>query len=238
MNKKNKTIMTGEQPFLIFDNVHFDYGKKTKGLFQINSLNLSIKKEQCTFLLGKNGSGKTTISKLMTGLLKPIKGEVFLEQKNTKELPLGEIGQRIGYLWQKPEIQLFAPTVLEELTFVGTLKKQDQEENYRQAIYWLSYFNLEHLKNRSPFFLSKGEKQRLALAATISNGAKYLILDEPTTGLDRKRKESFISLLKKLNEEDEIGMTIISHDEYFIKAFEQKRVIWLEEGEIKSDEGT
>ncbi len=197
------------------------------------SLNLT----DTTFLIGSNGSGKSTLSKLLCGIIRPRSGMVTINGKYTTELSLGEIGKQVGYLWQKPEQQLFAQNVLDELLFVERIKAQNKSVNSEMEEVgknWLRYFDIEHLAKRSTFFLSRGEKQRLALAAVVSLGTSYLILDEPTTGLDSERKKSLIELLRKLNTEKKIGMLIISHDKEFISTI-ANRIIVMETGVIVDD---
>ncbi|MCL2678355.1 MAG: energy-coupling factor ABC transporter ATP-binding protein, partial [Clostridiales bacterium] len=189
-----------------------------------------------------NGSGKSTLAKLLAGIYKPGRGQVLLMGADTRKLTLGEIGQRIGYLWQKPEQQLFAHTVLEELLFVGRIKNPKQSAEERRAAEqaawrWLEYFEIAHLAERSGFFLSRGEKQRLALAAVVSQGVKYLVLDEPTSGLDEKRKDALIAILRKLQIENGVGMTVISHDQKFIRALAEREIL-LDRGEVAHERKT
>ena len=191
---------------------------------------------EITFVLGENGSGKSTLAKLLAGIYKPSQGQVLLMGADTRRLTLGEIGQCIGYLWQKPEQQLFAQTVMEELLFVGRIKNPRQSPEERQAaeqeaMRRLEHFEIAHLAERSGFFLSRGEKQRLALAAVVGQGVNYLVLDEPTSGLDEKRKDALIALLRKLKEENGVGMTVISHDQKFIRVLAE-REITLAGGEV------
>ena len=218
---------------LKFNNVAYIY--ESSG-FTLRVSDLSLKTDVITFITGLNGSGKTTFAKLSAGILKPRWGEILIAGMPLSSLSLGEIGKRVGYLWQNPRQQLFARSVLEELTFVDELKnpkmKPDKKiEINETALNWLEYFGLSHLKDKSCFYLSQGEKQRLALAAVIASGAKYLVLDEPTKGLDPKRKKALTDLLLKLRHEAGTGMAIISHDESF-SAELQERVVKLHKGEI------
>lgn len=206
-----------------------------KSIFAIKPLDLELQQNQIIFVIGDNGSGKSTLGKLLAGIYKPKEGLVILENKDTRELSLGEIGQKVGYLWQKPEMQLFAPTVLEELTFIDILNKKDKRKSERDALEWLGAFDMGHLKGASTHTLSRGEKQRLALAAVISRGAQYLILDEPTKGLDKRRKLGLENLLLQLNQKQGIGMTIISHDKSFTHSL-ATRVITMNEGGIIHDQ--
>jgi energy-coupling factor transport system ATP-binding protein len=184
---------------------------------------------ETTFITGSNGSGKTTLAKLMAGILKPLSGEVSIMGTSSSQLKLGEVGKRVGYLWQNPRQQLFARSVLEELTFVEELKnpkmtKAEKDAVYENAIDMLEYFDLAQLKDKNCYYLSHGERQRLALAAVITSGACYLVLDEPTKGLDSKRKESLSNLLESLRYNKKVGLCIISHDEKFVGGLMERTV--------------
>lgn len=204
-------------------NANYAYGKSTEQ-FSLNPVNLTLYGGEITFLTGPNGSGKSTVGKLLCGIYKPTKGAVFLDGEDTKALSLGEIGKKIGYLWQKPEMQIFAPTPLEELCFIEEIEGIKEKVRIESALHWLSLFDIEDLKDAPSHTLSRGEKQRLALAAVISRGAGYLILDEPTKGLDRHRKLQFEKLLLRLKESQQVGMLIISHDKSFTSALADKVV--------------
>ena len=216
-----------------FNNVIYTY---PDGNFTLSVSGLSLKADEITFVTGDNGSGKTTLAKLMTGIIKPLKGDITLMGAPLSALSFGEIGKRIGYLWQNPGKQIFAQSVIEELTFAGELKnpkmtQAEKEATTTAALNWLEYFELAHLKDRTCFYLSQGEKQRLALAAVIASGATYLVLDEPTKGLDSKRKKILEDTINKLKDEKKIGMCIISHDDKFKEAL-CERVITLSKGEL------
>ena len=207
--------------------------------FTLATGDLVLDAGRITFIAGQNGSGKTTMAKLIAGVLKPQSGEIVLMGTSSCLLSLGEIGRRIGYLWQNPRQQLFARTALDELTFAESIKnpKRTQEEKKtaeENALRWLEYFDIAGLKDKSCFYMSHGEKQRLALAAVIASGAGYLVLDEPAKGLDGRRKEALIKLLMKLRVENNIGMSVISHDEKFTAELKE-RVIILSEGKVADD---
>lgn len=214
-------------------NANYVYGKGM-GQFSLNPVNLTLYNGEITFLTGPNGSGKSTLGKLLCGIYKPTKGVVFLEGQDTKTLSLGEIGKKIGYLWQKPEMQIFAPTPLEELCFVEEIEGKEEALRVESAMYWLSLFEIDALKDAPSHTLSRGEKQRLALAAVISRGAGYLILDEPTKGLDSRRKMQFEKLLLRLKESQRVGMLIISHDKSFTSTLADK-VLAMKAGGIDDE---
>jgi len=213
-------------------NVSYNYEKNNFNP-TIKNLNIDISNKGFTALIGSNGSGKTTIGKLMAGILKPTKGNIFYNAENIRNMSLGSIGKNVGYIFQDPERQIFAPTVKEELTFVLKIKGFSEEEIENKAEKMLLKFRLSHLKDNFPFNLSRGEKQRLALAAVLINSPKFLILDEPTTALDIRCKEELKDILKNLLNQN-IGMLVISHDYKFIDNFAD-RVIEISGGEIKND---
>ncbi len=206
-------------------NISFEYPRGRK-VFENFSLNL--KNGETTVLTGKNGCGKTTLAKLITGILKPSIGEIKLFGQSTKKLSLAGIGEIAGYVFQYPERQLFGSTVMEELTFPLLFKGKNKGETMAKAEEMLRMFDLEKVKNSYPFFLSYGEKRRLAIASVLMVGPEYLILDEPTASLDKERIDALSEVLDNLKKRN-IGMLIISHNKDFIERHKD-RIINLEGG--------
>ena len=127
-------------------------------------------------------------------------------------------------------MQIFATTVLEELSFVLRLKDIDKDRISMEVERVMDLLSLKDKKDSITFNLSYGEKQRLAIAGILLNKQDYLILDEPTTGLDIMRKETLLSILHKLLDEG-IGISVLTHDEGFVKNF-TGRLIKIREGEV------
>lgn len=213
--------------FIEANNVSFAYEDKNN---VISNLDMKIKAHGFTAIMGPNGSGKTTIGKLMVGIIKPVSGTVLIEGDDTRQLSLAQAGSKIGYLFQNPEFQIFSQTILDELTFIPRLKGIDEDNLNREAEMLISLLHLEDKKDIPTFNLSYGEKQRLAIAGILVCNPQYLILDEPTTGLDMVRKDILISVLKKLLDKG-IGITVITHDYGFIKNF-PGRLLKLKKGKI------
>ena len=207
--------------------VSFRYGR---GEWVFRDLSLTVEKHRCTFLVGRNGSGKTTLGKLMTGILKPVSGTVLVDGLDTVKAELHQIGARVGYLFQEPERQLFAPTVWEELTFVLDLFGIEKRLQKERAEMLLEQFHLQKVKNHFTCQLSRGEKQRLALAAIMVNNPHFLILDEPTTGLDPRRREALAEILARCKAQG-TGMVVISLDKKFTEKLAD-RIITLSDGGI------
>ena len=194
----------------------------------LKNINLTIDSRQFISIRGANGCGKTTLSKLIMGIYPYSKGSIKIEDREVSEMSLSEIGRKIGYLFQNPEKQIFTSTVLEELSFIYKYREDiDKSRKEKEIDEILDTFDIRNLKNKSTFFLSQGEKQRVALASVLLNKPKYLILDEPTTGLDYKRKKMLSEILDKYK--NKIGVLLISHDYNFVKKHSQK-IISLEGG--------
>lgn len=169
----------------------------------------------------------------MTGILRPQKGRVKICGSDSADMKLGEIGRRIGYLFQNPALQIFAPSVREEVSFALELKGYSSKEIERRVDEVLRDLDLSHLQDALPFKLSRGEKQRLAIAAVLVNKPGFLILDEPTTGLDMERRRVLSDILRDLKQKG-IGMAVISHDRAFIDRLADREVR-MHGGEIVED---
>lgn len=217
--------------FIKVEHLNFHY---EKGKTILNEINLEIIKNDMTALVGPNGSGKTTFGKLLMGILKPVSGNIYIDHHPISDMTLGQVGMKIGYLFQNPEKHFFAHTVEDEMSFILRAKDFDLDYINDRVNFLLNIFDLSHLKQAFPLRLSQGEKQRLALAAILMNDLEYLILDEPTTGLDIKRKQNLSHILKSLHHKG-IGMTIISHDQAFLSQL-SNRVIRLDRGDIIDDQ--
>lgn len=160
-------------------------------------------------VMGRTGSGKSTVLRLLCALAKPDSGKILVDGKDIhSSLPRRELRKEMGFVFQFPEYQLFETTVLKEVCFgmknLGFSKGQ-MEENSRWAIEKMG-FNFEAVKGVSPMALSGGQKRRVAIASVIASRPRVLLLDEPTSGLDPAERHVFCGILKSLNRE---GTTIV-----------------------------
>jgi len=148
--------------------------------------------DEIVALVGPNGSGKTTLAKHLNGLLRPIKGKVVVDGMDTREHTVAELSRKVGYVFQNPDHMFFEETVFKEVAFGPKNLGLDEDEVEERVRWALRAVNLEGFEERPPYSLSGGEKQRLAIACVLAMKPKYLILDEPTTGLDLKAERSVV----------------------------------------------
>ncbi|MCL2654458.1 MAG: energy-coupling factor ABC transporter ATP-binding protein [Coriobacteriia bacterium] len=185
----------------------------TPSPFTLRCDSLEIEPATMVCVTGANGSGKSTLSRLLCGILTPQAGAVLIDGDDLTGAPLAAFGRRVGYVFQEPAHQLFATTVIEELTCIGQLTTARREHPCLQqrAEALLRRFNLSDLRERSPQRLSHGEQQRLALAAVLMQEPRYLVLDEPSSGLDAASVEFLCQLLNELCQQG-AGCCVITHD--------------------------
>ena len=192
------------------------YFKYPRGKRIFEGFSCEFKQGKIYGLIGRNGAGKTTLGKLILNLIKVNSGSITMGEMNIQAMTLGEIGKFIGYVYQNPAKQLFATSVYEELAFPLLLEGKNEAEVTSIVEEQLKRFNLLKCKDRFPFYLSQGEKQRLVIAGILLRTPKFLILDEPTTALDSIRKEDLKNLLLEMNQKENIGIIMISHDYKFL----------------------
>ena len=190
-------------------NIDYSYYGRIPAL---KNVNLSVKKGEMFSVIGLNGSGKSTLLHIINALVTPDSGEVIFEGKpvNGKSLSDKSFGmkfrQRMGYIFQNPDIQLFCPTVFDELLF-GPLQLDLSHDIARErAEQTLSYLGIGYLKERPVYMLSGGEKKKVAIASVLTLNPDILLVDEPLSSLDPKTQTFFIELLLELNH---AGKTII-----------------------------
>jgi energy-coupling factor transport system ATP-binding protein len=176
------------------------------GVVALEGVDLTVQKGEFLAVLGQNGSGKTTLVKHFNGLLKPTEGTVKVGEDETSEQGLRQLGQSVGYVFQNPDHQIFSDTIADEVAFGPKIRGMEEGEIRERVEEALAAVGLEGRGGEDPFGLTKGERQRVAVASVLSVRPEVLILDEPTTGLDYAEQRSMMDLVKSLNES---GSTII-----------------------------
>lgn len=208
--------------------VSFGYKKENNIL---NNVNYTFNGGKSYVIQGRNGAGKTTLTMLLTGLLPYKNGSITLDGVEVNKLRTALIADKIGYLFQNTDMQLFANTVWEELAFPYILNETLTEERKNDIEKTLEQFGLGEYKNSFPMTLSGGEKQRLALATVFIRNVDFLILDEPSTSVDIEGKKFLVGVINKFVEEGG-GVIIITHDNGLIKDIREPICLTLTEGKL------
>lgn len=177
------------------------------GTCALMGVTLDIRRGEFLAILGPNGSGKTTLLKHLNGLLKPLKGEILLEEKSLTQYSSKEIFQRVGIVFQDPNDQLFAPSVWEDVAFGPMNMGLTRDEINTRVDRALLLVNMTPYVNKGVDALSFGQKKRVCIAGVLAMKPNILILDEPTCGLDPAGVTSIMTLLKELNKVH--GITIV-----------------------------
>jgi energy-coupling factor transport system ATP-binding protein len=202
----------------------------------LQDINISINDGEFLAILGQNGSGKTTLAKHFNGLLRPRSGEMLVNGRVAATYSHHELARTVGYVFQNPDHQIFAPTVYEEVSFGLRMQGCDHHTIERQVAHALSVTGLEGYEDRSPFLLTKGDRQRVVVACVLAVKPKVIILDEPTTGLDYKHQHDTMELLKELNHQGHT-IIVITHAMWIAEAY-CSRTIVMKDGRIISDGDT
>ncbi len=160
---------------------------------------------------GRNGCGKTTVTRILVGLETADEGEIFYLGTNISAMPPSERGKFIGYVFQKPDRQMFRNTVEEEISFGPEQLGYTPEECRQIVAEVMKKTGISHLSKSYPLSLRRGEKQRVAIASALAMRSKILILDEPTSGQDGKETAELMELLVELHREG-LSIILVTHD--------------------------
>lgn len=214
-------------PIIEAKNVEHRY---PNGTLALKGINLKIYEGEMVAILGQNGSGKTTFSKHLNGILKSTGGSLKVYGKEASTYKFHELSRLVGYVFQDPDAQIFKSKVREEIAYGPKNMGYKDEEVAQMVDDVAEKLEIRHLLDSNPFFISKGDKQRIAVASVMAMRPKVLILDEPTTGQDFKRSKEIMDLTMKLNEEG-ITILVITHSMNLAVEY-AKRVVVFRQGEV------
>jgi len=224
--------MSEQESYIQVTDLDFEYPDGTQALKDIN---LEIYKGEMIALIGQNGSGKTTLSKCLNGLYKPTRGNILVEGLNSKKSSIVQMVKRVGYVFQNPDHQLFNNNCWDEIAYGPRnieLSEDEVKERVEEAI---SVVGLpERYHSEHPFFLSKGLRQRVAIASILALRPQVIIVDEPTTGQDTKQSLEIMDFLQDLNETHGHTIIIITHDMPIVGKY-ARRVIAMAQARIMAD---
>lgn len=200
----------------------------------LKGVDLTIKKGEFIALLGRNGSGKTTFSKQLNAILRPLEGTVTVDEMGTKDADkLYEIRQRVGMVFQNPDNQMVAANVEEEVAFGPENLGMESETIVARVKQALEQVRMWKRRKTAPNHLSGGQKQRIAIAGILAMHPDYIVLDEPTAMLDPKGRKEVMEALQQLNQEQKMTVILITHD--MEEAALASRVVLLADGQVRFD---
>ena len=212
------------------------YVYPTHSVEALREIDFSIHEGEFVAILGQNGSGKTTLAKHFNGLLKPTSGQMLVQGKPTTEYRRRELSRMVGYVFQNPDHQIFAKTVSEEAGFGLKVFGESPKLIERRVGEALENVGLSGYEERVPFTLTKGERQRVAVASVLATQPQVIVLDEPTTGLDHRHQCSMMKMLRHLNHAGHT-VIIITHS-MAVAAEYATRTLILKNGAILLDGAT
>ncbi|MGO9450998.1 MAG: ABC transporter ATP-binding protein [Candidatus Binataceae bacterium] len=213
-------------------NLSFNY---VDGPGVLDGIDLRIDRGDFLAVVGQNGSGKTTLAKHIVGLLKPSKGRVILDGRDRATLRAAETAREAAYVFQNPDHQISAATVWDEVAFGPRNFGLGDDEIERRCLEVLDAVGLLDARDSDPFLLSKGERQRVAVASVLALRPRLLILDEPTTGLDYREQRRMMALVQELNRTG-IAIVMITHTPWLVAEY-ARRVVLLRKGRKLFDGG-
>lgn len=227
-SNESQNLAQNASPCLSLQNVSFSY---PSGVSALKNVSFEAYAGELVTLVGRNGAGKTTVTKLINGLLKPNSGSIFIDGKNTSNMKISQIAHYVSTLFQNPDRQLCKDTILEEVAFSCILLGESVKEDNNHAMQVIEKLNLD--PNASPFMLSRGQRQMVALAATVVTKPKILVLDEPTCGLDYMECLRIMQVVEDLRDHG-CCVIMVCHDMEVVLDF-ATRLIVVNDGHILED---
>jgi len=224
------------EPILQADGIHYEYSKK---IVALSGVSLTIGRGERVAVIGANGCGKTTLLQILDGLLFPSGGSVRFREQAVNEASLRSpeflrfFRERVGYVFQDPDVQLFCPTVMDELLYGPLQLDLTEAEAKERACDVLGLLELDDRGDRPTTMLSGGEKKRVAIGSVLTMNPEVLLLDEPTNGLDPRSQAFLVELLLSLNEE---GRTLVvaTHDMALVQDLDMKVAILSEDHRVET----
>lgn len=226
------TVSSLKDDFLKVNDLHYCY--ENTDIYALESISFNISRGERIAIMGANGSGKTTVLNMLSGLLRPTKGEVNFDGLNIIDLKLHQFAGKVGIVFQNPDLILQAETVKGELEFGPKNLNLKSDILQRHTLEVMDRFKIQDLAEDTPFSLSRGQRQRVAVASTFSLQPDLFLLDEPTTGQDAHHLQHLMDeLCKQIRHENNILIFATHNIELTLEYAD--RVIVLHEGRLVFD---
>ena len=206
--------------FIEFKDVSFKYYGSDEYVF--NQLSFAIEKGSMLAILGHNGSGKSTIAKLMMGLLETTSGDIYIEGEKLTEDNVDVLRKKMGIIFQNPDNQFVGVTVRDDIAFGLENHKIPRKEMIEKIDKYAKLVNMQDFLDENPENLSGGQKQRVAIAGALAMDTDLIIFDESTSALDVLTQKKIIDLIIKLQKEKNITIGLVCHDIHLVSQISDK----------------
>lgn len=225
--KNEAKVVNGNKVAVEFKNITFGY---TPNMIALNDVSFSIHENEYVCIIGHNGSGKSTISKVLTGLLQPRSGQIFLFENEIKAMNIKYLRDNIGIVFQNPDNQFIGLTAEDDIAFGLENRKVDPSDMWDIISKISKVTKVNDLLKMEASKLSGGQKQRVAIASVLAINPKIIIFDESTSMLDPKAKQELKNLMVLLR--DKYHKTVISITHDMEEVVNADRVIIMEKGKV------
>lgn len=232
-NRKGERQVEEKNSVIVFKNVSFQY--QSDASFTLKDVSFNIPKGQWTSIVGHNGSGKSTIAKLMIGIEKVKSGEIFYNNQAITDDNFEKLRKDIGIVFQNPDNQFVGSIVKYDVAFGLENHAVPHDEMHRRVSEALEQVDMLERADYEPNALSGGQKQRVAIASVLALNPSVIILDEATSMLDPDARQNLLDLVRKVKSEHNITIISITHD--LSEAMEADHVIVMNKGTVYK-EGT
>lgn len=209
-----------------------EFTQKIEKVFAIKEMDLTVAEGEFLVILGKNGSGKSTFSRLCNALLLPTDGVVYIDQINTMDVEKTlAIREKVGVVFQNPDNQIIATKVEDDIAFGPENLNLDRLEIRHRIDYAVSLVGIDHIKKASTDELSMGQKQKVSLSGVLAMKPKYIILDEPTSMQDPKSRDDIMTALKEIRENSNVSIILVTH--YMEEVVNADRVVVMDDAKVR-----
>lgn len=215
---------------LKIENMLFGY---TKERLAVNDISFTINDGEMVAICGRNGSGKTTLTRLIMGIEQQQSGKIYYQGKDISDVEVSKRGQYIGYVFQRPDRQMFKATVEEEIAFGPEQLGYSPEEVKEITKNVMEKVGITEYAQEYPLNLRRGLKQRIAIASALAMRSEIIILDEPTSGQDGRETVELLTILKELNDEGKV-IILVTHDMDIVSEY-CSRVVVMRDGKLAFD---
>lgn len=205
-----------------FEDVSFAYPDQGSS---IHNLSFELERGEFAAVIGANGAGKSTTARLADGLLRPSSGRVLIDGEDTRNSQVSARARKVGFLFQNPDRQICKNTVREEILFGLRTVRSEEGESALQARTKRILAEFSFTGDEEPFALSRGQRQRVALASIFAAEPEVLILDEPTTGLDYRECCHIMDQIRRMNEERQVTVMMVCHDMEVVLDYARKALV-------------